>query len=98
MLESGESVFTVTFNTKVDDAHIKKVLSEAGAKPDNKKIAKAVITGNEKTMSCYLTDSLNQLGRSLVIDLDAPHGMNFRQVDHRSISALIHKNVKYVLK
>ena len=39
----------------------------------------------------------NNLGRSLVIDLNAK-GSPFRQVDHRSIDSIIFQNVKYVLK
>ena len=37
------------------------------------------------------------LGRSTVIDLSAKTANKFRQVDHRSISFLILRNVKYVL-
>lgn len=37
------------------------------------------------------------MGRSLVIDLDAPTSNNFRQVDHRTIKFIILKNVKYTL-
>ena len=36
MLEAGESVFSVTFNKKVDDQHIKNVIGVAGANPDLK--------------------------------------------------------------
>ena len=37
------------------------------------------------------------MGRSLVKDLNAPNVSNDRQVDHRSISYIIFKNVKYTL-
>lgn len=37
------------------------------------------------------------MGRSLVIDLEAPSFNNFRQVDHRTIQSIILKNVKYSL-
>ena len=37
------------------------------------------------------------MGRSLVIDVNAPTGTNFRQVDHRTIDYIIFKNVKYSL-
>lgn len=40
----------------------------------------------------------NNLGRSLVIDLNTKGQSKFRQVDHRSIDYIIFKNVKYVLK
>lgn len=37
------------------------------------------------------------MGRSLVIDLEAAAGTNFRQVDHRTIQSIILRNVKYTL-
>lgn len=37
------------------------------------------------------------MGRSAIIDLNAPESNNFRQVDHRSIDYIIYKNVKYSL-
>lgn len=48
-------------------------------------------------MVCHLLESDNNLGRSLVIDLNAPHNNNYRQVDHRTIEYVIYKNVKYSL-
>ena len=40
----------------------------------------------------------NNLGRSLVIDLNAKTPSKFRQIDHRSIDYIIFQNVKYALK
>jgi len=40
----------------------------------------------------------NDLGRSLIIDLEDQGHNKYRQVDHRSIESIILKNVKYVLK
>jgi len=37
------------------------------------------------------------MGRSLVVDLKAPEGKGWRQVDHRTIQYIIFKNVKYEL-
>lgn len=48
-------------------------------------------------MVAHLVDCDNNLGRSAVIDLNAPESNNFRQVDHRSIDYIIYKNVKYSL-
>lgn len=45
----------------------------------------------------HLVDCENNLGRSTVIDLNAPESKNFKQVDHRSIDYIIYKNVKYTL-
>jgi hypothetical protein len=42
-------------------------------------------------------NSENNMGRSTVIDLNAPIYNNFRQVDHRTIEYIIYKNVKYSL-
>ena len=49
-------------------------------------------------MTCFLLSSEGNLGRSSVIDLDAPHGKNYRQIDHRTLESLIINNKKYILK
>ena len=48
-------------------------------------------------MVCHLVECDNNLGRSVVVDLNAIPGKNIRQVDHRTIDHIIFKNVKYVL-
>ena len=48
-------------------------------------------------MVCHMVEADGALGRSTVIDLSAKTANKFRQVDHRSISFLILRNVKYVL-
>lgn len=45
----------------------------------------------------HLVKSEQHMGRSLVIDLEAPAGNNFRQVDHRTIKSIVLRNVRYVL-
>lgn len=45
----------------------------------------------------HLVKSEQLMGRSLVIDLNAPASQNFRQVDHRTIQSIVFKNVKYNL-
>ena len=98
MINAGESVMTVNFNKKVDEAYIKSVLDNAGQNVNFKKLSKEIITGKESTMTCYIIKSENGLGRSTVIDLNAPHKQNFRQIDHRTVNSVILKNVKYTVK
>lgn len=62
-----------------------------------KKLSKDVVEGESVEITGHLVSSDNNLGRSLVIDLNAPMNNNFRQVDHRTIEYLIYKNVKYSL-
>ena len=66
LLGVGEKVFTVTFNKKVDDEHIKSVLSSLGksGKPDLKKLSREIVTGKECQMTCHMASSEHQLGRS----------------------------------
>ena len=54
--------------------------------------------GEDCSMTCHMVEVENNLGRSLVIDLETESDNKFRQVDHRSIESIIFKNVKYVLK
>ena len=49
-------------------------------------------------MVCHMVEIENNLGRSLVIDLTAKTENKFRQIDHRSIDFIIHRNTKYILK
>ena len=62
-----------------------------------KKISKNIVEGESIEMICHLIESDNNLGRSLVIDLNAPVYNKYRQVDHRTIEYIIFKNVKYSL-
>jgi hypothetical protein len=62
-----------------------------------KKISKELIEGEVVEIIGHLLESDNNLGRSLIIDLNAPKTNNFRQVDHRTIDFIIYRNVKYTL-
>lgn len=62
-----------------------------------KELTKSIVEGESCEIVGHLVESENNLGRSLVIDLNAPANNNFRQVDHRSIEYIIFKNVKYSL-
>ena len=78
MMTAGESVMTVNYNKKVDEAHVKSALEGAGKNVDLKKLSKHIVLGKESEMTCYVLKSENGLGRSSVIDLNAPHKQNFR--------------------
>ena len=101
-----ESCMTLKFHKKVDDKYVKEQLQESikAAKDlkDNKKmtaLAKELVMGPDCEMTCCLTGSENnKLGRSNVLDLNVKYGMNFRQVDHRTLEEITIKNVKYTLK
>lgn len=47
LINAGECVFTVHFNKKVDESHVKQILESAGSKPDLKKLSKEIVTGKE---------------------------------------------------
>lgn len=103
LIDAKEAVMTVKFCRKVDDAYVKDVLAAATADQlsDAKKLkalSKELISGKETEMTCHAWGSENKLGRSMVLDLNAPHGTNFRQIDHRTIQSIVLKNTKYVVK
>ena len=103
MMNAKESVFTVEFHCKVDEKYITEVIENADkASFSNdaklKALSKELTLGKKLTMTCFLSKSEGKLGRSRVIDLNAPWNMNYRQVDHRTVQSLILKNVKYTVK
>ena len=60
-------------------------------------MSKTFIEGETECITGHLVESENLLGRSVIIDLNAPANNNVRQVDHRTIDYIIFRNVKYVL-
>jgi hypothetical protein len=61
-----------------------------------KKILKEISADNDSTViTGHLISCENSLGRSVIVDLNAPANNNIRQVDHRTIEWIIYKNVKY---
>ena len=62
-----------------------------------KKLAKELMSGTRATIVGHLASQERMMGRSLIIDLNAPSNNNFRLVDHRTIQSIILKNVKYIL-
>ena len=103
MTGARDCVLTVQFHTKVKESNVKDILADAKkdqfSNPQKlKALSKEILAGKETEMQCFLTKSEGTLGRSTVIDLNAPWGMNFRQIDHRTIDYVILKNVKYTAK
>ena len=105
LANAKECVFTVTFHKQLDRDLMKaKLRSLADSFDEAKKSGKlsdmssGLLLGPECSLTCRLSQTEHKLGRSTVIDLNAPWGMNYRQVDHRTISGLILKNVKYLIK
>lgn len=54
--------------------------------------------GTKRTLIGHLLSTEPKMGRSQVRDLEVTTGNNERLVDHRTVSLLILKGVKYVLK
>ena len=59
-------------------------------------MSKVFVDGESCEITCHLVESETNLGRSLVIDLNADEKFKHKQVDHRTIEYIIFKNVKYV--
>ena len=98
----SDTIFRVQFRKKVDADNIQKKF--AGFKfadlkkvEEVKKISKTITEGELVEVTGHLLESENNLGRSLVVDLDASKAQNIRSVDHRTIQFIIFRNVKYSL-
>jgi hypothetical protein len=72
-------------------------LTDNDLKKNLGKIAKDLVDGEKVELVCHLLDSDNNLGRSLIIDLNSTGPSNIKQVDHRTIEYIIYKNVRYEL-
>ena len=98
-----DHVFTVSFRKQATEDKAIELLKNAdkNALKDQKQLSqlsKDIVSGSNCTLTCHMIEVENNLGRSLVIDLDAKSPSKFRQVDHRTIEHIIFQNVKYVLK
>ena len=58
---------------------------ELGENKEIKKISKKLILGDSVTMDCFVIKKVTNMGRSMVIDVNKPRGLNIRKIDHRSI-------------
>jgi hypothetical protein len=103
VLQSAQdTIFKVAFKRKVDEKDILEKLSQVKASGIKiaatlQALAKSLTEGQDVEMVAHLVKSEQHMGRSLVIDLEAPEGNRFRQVDHRTIQSIILKNIKYNL-
>jgi len=106
---AGDSIFTVNFNKQLKEKEVADQLiaavSELGADADPKVLAKKIkavvkkgVGGELRTLVGYMVQTEAKMGRSQVIDLEAPPKQRYRLVDHRTINWLVLKNVKYVVK
>jgi hypothetical protein len=98
----ADTIFKVSFHKKLDqkliESKLKEIKYEDIKKGQNmKQITKNLIEGELVEITGHLLESENNLGRSLVVDLNAPKENNLRYVDHRTIEYIIFKNVKYSL-
>ena len=83
LLSLDDNVFTVKFRKQPDADEVQKQLAsskpadlKAGAAAN--KLAKKLIAGEDCEMVCHLIKVENDLGRSLVIDLNSKHDNKFR--------------------
>ena len=105
LLSAKECVMSIKFHKKVDEAWVKQCIQESITSAKSLKDEKAVkatvkqlLAGKDTEMVCCMTGSDGNLGRSSILDLNAPDGKNFRQVDHRTLQELVLQNKKYILK
>lgn len=99
LTQCRDTIFTVSFKKKVDLSDIEANLKKINLKDAKsiKSLQKSVTEGENCEITGYLSNVENDLGRSLVIDLNVQGKSPFRQVDHRTINWIIFKNVKYSL-
>lgn len=99
----GDTCFTVRFRKQVSERAVAARLAVLAADPASisdeaacRRLAKELLEGEERVLVGYLVDAQPRLGRSMVIDLDVEAGEHaIRMVDHRTISELITRNVRY---
>lgn len=96
---AGDTIFTIQFKTQADPAKVVEKLKTMKLKEikddeaEIRKLSRSLVEGETVTVVGHLADGSQQLGRTLVIDVEA----GYKQVDHRTIQFIILKNVKYTL-
>lgn len=97
--QCSDTIFKVSFKKKVDPQDVVEKL-QSGNLSDQKEmkvLSKDIVDGKQCEITGHLVSNEHLMGRSLMIDLNAPKGKGFRYVDHRTIQYIIFKNVKYTL-
>ena len=99
---ANDTIIKVVFHKKIDAKQVQEKLqglTMASVKDDKKikELSKHLIEGEECEIVGHLIDSDNFMGRSMIVDLNAPANNNIRQIDHRTIQSIVFKNVKYSL-
>jgi hypothetical protein len=106
----GDTVFSVSFNKMPTADTINETiesLNRGSILPikEMKKKIKEAFKGEERILVGYLISTETGFGRSMVIDLEIKRDLTkpdydnrIRQVDHRSLNWLVHKNTKYTVK
>lgn len=105
----GNTIFSVNFNKQPTASDINEAIESTNKGKilpikEMKSLIKEAFKGQERTLTGYLVRTETGFGRSTVIDIEQERGSNpeydgrLRQVDHRSLNWLIHKNVKYIVK
>lgn len=104
MEKAGDACFTVIFNKQATDKLISEKLAaldtdgnlNLSTDRERRRIARDLLMGDERRLVGNLLSTEPKLGRSVVRDLEIPDGRhNIRLVDHRTVKALILKNVRY---
>lgn len=106
----GDTVFTVCFNKQPKVEDINEAIAQANKGKiipiaELQKIVKNAYKGEERVLTGYMVNVETGFGRSTVIDLEADRSAStenwdsrLRQVDHRTLNWLVHKNKRYIVK
>jgi hypothetical protein len=75
-----DTIFQVSFKKKVDVKDVEMTLSKTDLKNDKavKAMSKDIVDGQECVITGYLTGNESTLGRSIIVDLNAPASNNIR--------------------
>jgi len=99
-----QEAITVTFKTNFDEARLVEHLIgralDCKTEAEAKGVAKEMMQEQERTFVCRKVpaEANRDLGYSLVDVLEAEGKPTYRQINHRSISELIWRGIKFVVK